>query len=75
MDVVKDQEHKSDEEWLRELGVLSLQKRRFRRDPIIPYIFLKEGFRQVGFSLFSQVRHQDKMGPSSVASREDKTGY
>lgn len=55
MEVVKDLGHKSDEEWLRELGMLSLQKRRFRRDPITPYIFLKEGFRQVGFSAFSQV--------------------
>lgn len=51
MEVVKDLEHKSDEKWLRELGMLSLEKRRFRSDFITSYNSLKEGFRQVGVSL------------------------
>ncbi|KAJ7426944.1 hypothetical protein WISP_10943 [Willisornis vidua] len=48
MDPEVDLEHKSNEEWLRELVRLSLEKRRLKRDFLAPYSSLKGGWREEG---------------------------
>lgn len=62
---MKDLGHEPYEEWLRELGVLSLEKRRLRHDLIVPYNYLKEDCRQVGVDLFYQAT-SDRMRRSSL---------
>ena len=53
--MVQEMEHLSSEDWLKELGLFSLEKRGLQEDLIAAFQYLKGVYKQEGNKLFTQV--------------------
>ena len=53
--MIRGLEHLSYEEWLRELSLFNLEKRRLQRDLIVALQYLKGAYKQEGEQLFMRV--------------------
>lgn len=71
--LVKDLEHRSCEEWLRELGLLNLEKRRFKGHFLI-FNTLTEGWSLVGGGLFSQAT-SDRTRENCLKLHQEDLGW
>ena len=52
--MIRGMEHLSYEDWLRELGLFSLEKRRLRGHPVAAFQYLKGAYKKDGDRLFSR---------------------
>ena len=69
--MIKGLEHLSYEERLRELGMLSLEKRRLQGDLVAAFQYLKESYKKDGEVLFTRVDN-DRTRGNGLKLKEDR---